>query len=216
MPYDTAVMFDLDGTLADTLADLAAAGNHAFAAVGHPGYPLSDYRRLVGQGLDRLVRDGLPQASATQHRRARAAFLDYYAQHRYDHTRPYDGIGPLLDQLAQRQVTTAVMSNKPHEAAVDMVQRVFGPWRFAAVSGHRDGYAVKPEPTAALEMAERCGIPPHRWLYLGDTDVDMLTAVAAGFRPVGVTWGFRDAQELRDAGAVHLIDHPAQLLPLLD
>ena len=209
-------MFDLDGTLIDTLADLAAAGNHAFAAVGFPGYPAPEYRRLVGQGLDQLMLDGLPQATDAQRREAKAAFLRHYAQHRYDQTRPYDGIPELLDQLDRRGIPTAVMSNKPHEAADDMVRQLLGAARFAAVRGHQAGYPVKPDPTAALEIAEQLGVPADRWFYLGDTDVDMLTARAAGFRPVGVTWGFRDRAELQAAGAAHLIDHPRQLIDLLE
>ena len=210
-----AVMFDLDGTLADTLADLAAAGNHAFSSVGRTGYPVERYRTLAGQGLDRLIRDGLGAADEAMVAAAAEAFLAFYQRHRYDQTRPYPGISELLDVLAWRSVAMAVMSNKPDEAAADMMRQVFGRWTFAAVRGHRAGYAVKPDPVAALEIAAELQVPPSRWVYVGDTDVDMATGRAAGFFTVGVTWGFRDQQELLDAGAHQIIHEPAELLTLL-
>jgi phosphoglycolate phosphatase len=214
MPY-AAVMFDLDGTLADTLADIATAGNHAMAAVGRPGFPVDRYRTLAGQGLPRLIEDAL----GTEHQHlfdaAFAEFKAHYATHRYDQTRPFDGIAELLDTLSRDGVLLAVMSNKPDEATVDMVQQVFGRWDFAAVRGHLDGYPVKPDPRAAVEMAGELGVPPSDWAYVGDTDVDMQTGKAAGFFTVGVTWGFRDENELRRCGADAIIDRPAELLPRL-
>ncbi|MEM7625268.1 MAG: HAD family hydrolase [Planctomycetota bacterium] len=214
MPCD-AVMFDLDGTLADTLADIAAAGNHAFSAVGRPTYPVADYRTLAGQGLDRLIRDGLGPDHGGLFDDAIKYFRRHYAAHRFDHTAPYPGIDELLDALTAGGVSLAVMSNKPDEATVDMVDHVFGRWDFAAVRGHRRGYPVKPDPKAALEISEELGIAAARWAYVGDTDVDMLTGRAAGFFTVGVTWGFRDEAELRDAGADAIIDRPERLLNLI-
>lgn len=209
-----AVMFDLDGTLADTLADIAAAGNHAFAAVERPGFPVADYRRLAGQGLERLIRDGLGPAHLCHFDAAHAAFLAHYTAHRFDHTAPYPGIAELLDRLVRDGVKLAVMSNKPDEATADTVRHVFGRWPFAAVRGHRAGYPVKPDPQAALEITEELDIPPSRWMYVGDTDVDMQTGRRAGFFTVGVTWGFRGEAELRDAGADAIIRDPAALLAL--
>ncbi|MEL7089700.1 MAG: HAD family hydrolase [Planctomycetota bacterium] len=213
MSYD-AIMFDLDGTLADTLADIAAAGNHAFAAVGRPTFPVADYRTLAGQGLERLIRDGLGPEHAGLFDDACAAFHEYYAVHRYDRTAPYPGVAELLDELVARNIRLAVMSNKPDEATVDMVDHVFSRWDFAAVRGHRPGYPVKPNPQAPREICAETGIAPERWLYVGDTDVDMQTGRRAGFFTVGVTWGFRDEAELRDAGADAIIDRPAQFLTL--
>ncbi|MEM9914838.1 MAG: HAD-IA family hydrolase [Planctomycetota bacterium] len=215
MRFD-AVMFDLDGTLADTLRDLSEAGNHAMAVVGRPTYSLDEYRTLVGQGLDRLIHDALGPEHQDLFDQAIAAFRGYYAEHRYDHCAPYPGIAALLDALTAAGSKLAVMSNKPDEATVDMVQRVFGAWDFAAVRGHREGYPVKPDPTAALEIAEELGVPPERWLYVGDTDVDMQTGKRAGFFTVGVTWGFRSRSELESNGADYLTDRPAQVLDALD
>lgn len=214
MTHD-AVMFDLDGTLADTLADIAAAGNHAMRAVGRPTFMGDDYRTLAGQGLERLIVDALGPEHQSMFQEAIARFSEHYAVHRFDQCRPYDGVPEMLDALVSDGLALAVMSNKPDEAAVDMVGRVFGRWHFAAVRGHRAGYPVKPDPTAALEIANELAVPPARWVYVGDTDVDMHTGKAAGFFTVGVTWGFRGEDELVQAGADAIIRHPAELRPLL-
>lgn len=210
-----AVMFDLDGTLADTLDDLATAANHALTHVGRPTYPTDRYRTLVGRGLDRLMQDALGPSHQDLFAPAREAFLAYYTLHRYDRTAPYPGIADLLDRLVQADLRLAVMSNKPDEATRDMVEKVFGRWSFDAARGHVAGYPVKPDPTAPLEIAEQLQIPARDWAYVGDTDVDMFTGKAAGFFTVGVTWGFRDEAELQGAGADAIIHQPAQLLPLL-
>lgn len=214
MKFD-AVMFDLDGTLADTLRDLSEAGNHAMAAVGRPTYAIDEYRTLVGQGLDRLIHDALGPDHQASFDDAIAAFHRYYADHRYDHCAPYPGVADLLDTLTAHGTKLAVMSNKPDEATVDMVQRVFGRWDFAAVRGHRAGYPVKPNPKAPLEICDQLGITPDRWAYVGDTDVDMHTGKAAGFFTVGVSWGFRSVDEMQAAGADAIIDHPSELLARL-
>lgn len=210
-----AVMFDLDGTLADTLEDLAAAGNHALAAVGRPGYPVPRYRQLVGRGLEQLMIDALGAEHAGLVPAAKAAFLAYYAEHRYDHTRPYDGIAELLDALTAGRVPMAVLSNKPDAAAVDMVETIFGRWPFVAVRGQRDGCAAKPDPAGALEVCAEVGVSAGRWVYVGDSDVDMLTARAAGFYAVGVAWGFRGRDELVAAGADVVVQTPGEILGVL-
>lgn len=210
-----AVMFDLDGTLADTLEDLAAAGNHALAAVGRPGYPVQRYRQLVGRGLDQLVADALGPEHAGLGGAAKEAFLDYYAQHRYDHTGPYAGIADLLDALNAARVPMAVLSNKTDSAAVDMVQTLFGRWDFVATRGHRADCAPKPDPAGAWEVCTEAGVPAEGWIYVGDSDVDMLTARAAGFYAVGVAWGFRGRDELVAAGADVVVDTPGQILGVL-
>lgn len=210
-----AVMFDLDGTLADTLRDLAEAGNHAMSAVGRPTFTHNQYRTLVGQGLDRLIHDALGPDHQDLFDDAVAAFHRHYADHRYDHCAPYPGIAELLDALIVQGRKLAVMSNKPDEATVDMVARVFGRWAFDAMRGHRQGSPVKPDPQAALAICDELGIPPQRWVYVGDTNVDMFTGKRAGFFTVGVSWGFRSVDELADAGADAIIDQPSELLALL-
>ncbi len=206
------VMFDLDGTLADTLEDLAHAANHALAQLGRPPHDLPRYRYFVGQGVENLFRAALGTDDAALIGPAVATFKQHLAAHQYDHSRPYAGIPDLLDELTRRGRRLAVMSNKPDDRCTEMVQTLFGRWGWDAVRGHREGYAVKPDPRAALEIAAELGIEPEAWLYVGDTRADMLTGTAAGFFTVGVTWGFRDEAELRDGGADAIIHHPSELL----
>lgn len=210
-----AVMFDLDGTLADTLVDLATAANHALGTVGRPPHPTDAYRRFVGQGVESLFRAALGTDDPALTGPCVERFTAHLAEHQYDHSGPYPGVPELLDALAERGLTLAVMSNKPEARTVEMVGVLFGRWPWAAVRGHRDGYPVKPEPAAALEIADQLGVPPAEWVYVGDTRVDMLTGRAAGFYTVGVTWGFRDEAELRDSGADAIIHAPDGLLGLV-
>lgn len=209
------VMFDLDGTLADTLQDLANAANHAIALHGRPPHPLTAYRHFVGQGVENLFRAALDTEDDALIMPCVERFKAHLAAHQYDHSSPYDGVPELLDALVQRGVKIAVMSNKPDERTVEMVDTLFGRWRWDAVRGHRAGYAVKPDPTAALEIARELDVPPDAWAYVGDTRADMLTGTAAGFFTVGVTWGFRDEDELRTSGAHAIIHHPSELPGLL-
>ncbi len=209
-----AVLFDLDGTLADTLVDIAAAANHALTQLGHAPIPVPKFRYLAGQGLEYLITHALGPAHAAQVPQGMALFRAYYADHSLDHTRPFDGMTAVLDELPRLGVRMAVLSNKPHPATLFVMEKVFGRWTFDAVLGHREGSALKPDPAGAVEIAGAMNIPADRWLYLGDTSVDMQTAVAAGMYPVGVLWGFRDEQELRESGAKVIIREPAEILRL--
>jgi len=214
MRYDT-VMFDLDGTLLDTLADLTAAGNYALTAVGRPTYSLDDYRTLVGQGVRQLFVDALGPDHQDLLEESITQFKRYYADHRFDTTAPYAGIDAMLDDLSTAGAKLAVLSNKPHEATVDVVGRYFPLVRWSAIRGYKDGTPPKPEPDSAREVLATVGYPPQRWVYVGDTKVDMLTGKAAGMYTVGVAWGFRSVQELRDNGADAIIQTPAQLVDLV-
>ncbi len=208
-------MFDLDGTLADTLRDLADAANHAIASLDHAPHPQDSYRHFVGQGVENLFRAALDTTDPSRIGPCVERFKAYLAEHQYDHTALYPGISDLLDELSLRGFKLAVMSNKPDERCVEMVDSLLSRWPWDAVRGHRPGYGVKPDPRAALEIASEVGLAPDAWHYVGDTRVDMLTGAAAGFYTVGVTWGFRDEAELRDAGARAIIHHPSELLGLL-
>lgn len=210
------IMFDLDGTLADTLDGIALAGNHAFTTLGGEGFDRQRYRHLAGQGLEHLIRTGLgDRADNAAVTRGMALFRGYYAEHWRETTRPYDGIAELLDELTARRLALAVLSNKPDAATQEVMAHTFARWRFDAVRGHREGAPLKPDPAAALAIAAELSIPPDRWLYVGDTDVDMRTANRAGMFAVGVLWGFRDQAELRESGARAIITEPAALLDLL-
>ncbi len=211
-----AVIFDLDGTLADTLSDIAEAMNRALEAHDLPTLEPDAYRTLVGEGVERLVKRAVP----TDRPELIGPVLDdlkrYYAEHMLDRTTAYSGIPELLDRLTERQIPMAIVSNKPEPATRWMVERMFDRWHFAAVVGGTDGVPLKPDPTAVLKIAGDLGIEPSACVYLGDTMIDMQTAVAAGMYPVGALWGFRDRDELLAHGAKALVTEPLDLLALLN
>ena len=215
MPY-RAVLFDLDGTLLDTLEDLADSTNAALAALGFPPHPVDEYRTLVGDGIRNLALRALPDGrrdDATVDRCIRLTREEY--GRRWDaKTRPYPGVPELLDELARRGVRMAILSNKPDAATGEVVAKLLPRWQFDVVRGAREGVPLKPDPAAALEVAEALGAAPAEVLYLGDTNTDMRTARAAGMRAVGALWGFRTAEELQTAGAQDLVARPQDLLEL--
>jgi phosphoglycolate phosphatase len=215
MRFD-AVIFDLDGTLADTLEDIADAVNHALALHGAPTHSRETYRHLVGEGVERLVERALPPERQDLKDAVYAAVRDHYIAHMLDKTVPYEGVPEMLETLAERGMPMAVLSNKPSPATEQIVEHLFPSTQFAAVVGHTPELAHKPDPASALEIARRLGAEPARCLYLGDTSTDMETAVAAGMVPVGALWGFRDREELETHGARVLIEQPLDLIPLLD
>ena len=215
MTFD-AVVFDLDGTLADTLSDIAAAMNYALARNGLRERNADDYRGLVGEGVIRLVERAVPADRPHLVPPVLADLRAYYGEHMLDRTRAYPGVSELLDGLVARGLPIAVLSNKPQAATRWMVERMFGENRFAAVRGGRDDVPLKPDPTALLAIIRDLDAVPGRSAYVGDTRTDMETAVAAGVLPVGAAWGFRDRRELVEHGARAVIDRPLELLELLD
>ena len=205
------VLFDLDGTLVNTLEDIACAMNHALREYGLREYPLDEYRYLVGNGAAVLSRRAVAQRQDMAGR-VHAAYQAYYETHRDVKSRPYQGIPELLRALKARGLKTMVLSNKPDADTRGVISTYFGEGLFDLVRGQREGVPVKPDPGAALEMAGELGLKPEEVLYLGDTSVDMNCAVRAGMCPVGVLWGFREAEELRASGAACLIREPGELL----
>jgi len=211
-----AVMFDLDGTLADSLGDIAAAGNAMLASFGRPARPIADYRYLAGQGIEYLVAHALggevdEATVAVGVARVRA----YYAEHGHVQTRPYPGVAGMLDTLVGRGATLAVLTNKPQEPAAALLSRLYARWTFAVVRGALPGGPLKPDPAGALAIIGELGIAADRWVYVGDTRVDMQTGKRAGLFTVGVTWGFRDEAELREHGADAIVHEPTELPALL-
>ncbi len=212
-----AVLFDLDGTLLDTLEDLANAGNRVLAAQALPFHAIEAYRYFVGNGITTLVERMLPPS----HRHPRqieetvAAFQHEYAYNWHDRTMLYAGIPDMLDQLAEAGLQLAILSNKPDAFTRVCVEHFLPRWSFDPIFGQRPGVPRKPDPAAALDIAGQLGLRPAEVLYAGDSDIDMHTARAAGMDAVGVLWGFRGADELRQAGAGWLIAHPLELLPIL-
>jgi phosphoglycolate phosphatase len=213
-----AVLFDLDGTLLDTLADIAQAANEALAVEGLPAHPDADYRDFIGDGVAMLFRRALPPGSADEARVARCveAFQVTYSRHWDRRTRPYPGIPELLDALTARGMALAVLSNKPDDFTRMYGDRYLAPWPFRIVVGHREGVPRKPDPAGALEIAGRLGLEPAAIAYVGDSGVDMKTARGAGMYAVGVNWGFRPEEELWANGADAIIGHPFELLGVLD
>jgi phosphoglycolate phosphatase len=190
-----AVVFDLDGTIADTLADIGSAMNHVLEEEGLPVHPLADYRRFVGMGARELVH----RAAGRFDERLLLAFRARYVDHLVDRTRPYPGIEELLGELVRRGVPLAVLSNKPHRFTVRIVEALFAGVPFVTVFGERDGIPKKPDPTALLEITVRFALPPADCVLVGDSEIDVQTAHAASARAIAVTWGFRDRVELERA-----------------
>ena len=211
------VIFDLDGTLLDTIGDLAVACNAVLALRGLPEHSYAEYCHFVGTGIMRLVERALPEPMRTPETVAavRADFVKYYTEPIDAHTKPYAGIPELVAELVRRGVSLAVASNKFQAGTEKLVRLFFPGMAFAAVFGQRPGVPLKPSPAVVEEILTLTGTAREEVLYVGDSGVDIETAAAAGVRSAGVTWGFRDRQELVGAGAVHIVDRPAQLLELL-
>ncbi|MEM7575933.1 MAG: HAD family hydrolase [Planctomycetota bacterium] len=210
MRFD-AVIFDLDGTLIDSLDDIMAAGNHAMRTVNRPEHSREAGAQLAGQGLPYFVEHALGPDHQHLYDQAIEAHRSYYAEHCGEFSRPFEGIHEMLDALVKASMPLNVLSNKPHFATVKDVAGFFGEITFKHVIGHREGYPPKPDPTSALEMCDQLGFPAERIAYVGDTAADMLTASAAGFFAIGVTWGFRDRAELEANGAHVVVDEVAVL-----
>ena len=212
-----AVLFDLDGTLLDTLEDLATAANRVLMAMALPPHPVAAYRTFVGEGLSTLVERILPATERTPERVAEAMhhFETVYATTWHERSAPYPGIADMLDLLASHGIRLSILSNKPDAFTRLCVHRLLANWRFDPLLGQRPGVPKKPDPAAALEIASLLGLQAAEILYVGDSGVDMQTARAAGMDAIGVLWGFRGAEELLAAGACRLIAHPGELPPVV-
>ena len=213
-----AVLFDLDGTLLDTLRDIGEACNRVLMARGFPPHPIDAYRYLVGDGARVLLSRALPEGRRDDET-IEACLADYLAEYARGwnvHTQPYEGVGELLDSLAQAGLKLAVLSNKPHPFTVQCVETFLARWTFQVVRGQTDAFPRKPDPASALDVARHLGAAPTRVLYVGDTATDMQTAASAGMVAVGVLWGFRERDELEANGATHVVTHPREILPLVE
>lgn len=213
-----AVIFDMDGTLLDTLEEIADAMNAALASLGYPPHDYPAYRGYVGNGMDVLARRVLPETDHNDAAVARCveAMREIYGQQYAYKSRPYDGIPALLDALTRRGIRTAILSNKPDDFTRQMTAELLSHWHFELVRGIIPGQPRKPDPAPALAMATALGIEPARIVFMGDSSIDMLTATRAGMFPVGVLWGFRTRAELAESGARLLIEHPSRLLELFE
>ena len=212
-----AVIFDLDGTLIDTIDDIADSMNHVLEGMGLPTHPVGAYKIFVGNGVGHLVTEAVTASGGTKELipGALALYIEEYGRNLANKTRPYDGVAELVGELVSRGIKIAVLSNKPHLATIEVMRQYFPDVEFDVVFGQRENVRRKPYPDGAVEISETLKISPSQFLYLGDTNVDMATARDAGMTPVGALWGFRDEAELLEGGAKCVIYSPAGLLELL-
>ena len=208
------VIFDLDGTLLDTIADLAESANHALKQLGYPTRDVETIRTFVGNGVNKLLFRALPDEEKTEENmmRMRTHFVPYYDAHNADLSAPYPGIVALLEELQAKGLRMAVASNKYQKATAKLVKHYFPMIDFVEVLGQREGINVKPDPTIVFDILQKAGVSKEETLYVGDSGVDMQTAINAGVDAIGVTWGFRPRTELEDFHPMGLIDQAEELL----
>lgn len=211
-----AVIFDLDGTLLDTVEDIAISVNHVLEHNSLPKHNLDDYRQFVGRGIGKLVEQATPEHLHSESflRKIYSEVIAEYSKNLDHYTKPYLGITELLDGLAEKNIRMAILSNKAHEFMDDVVQSYFTNWQFEVIFGARKNVPTKPNPYSVFEIMQIMRLLPAEVVYVGDTDIDMQTANAAGVYPVGVAWGFRKREELIQNGAKLIIDYPHELLKL--
>lgn len=207
-----AVIFDMDGTLLNSLEDLADSMNQVLQERGLPVYPVADYRNFVGSGAIQLVARVLPKDQESLIKDCLDDFLAAYARNWKVKTRLYPGVADLLDALTARKTPLSVLTNKPQDFAELCMREFFAHWPFFLTVGQRPNVPVKPDPAGPRQIIKALGCDPAEVLYVGDTNVDMGTAVNAGMFPLGVLWGFRDEEELRQAGALAIARQPSDIL----
>lgn len=207
------VIFDLDGTLLNTIADLAAATNYALTQFGYPTHSTDAYRFFVGNGINKLFERALPEADRTPENvlRIRSKFVPYYNIHNADLSRPYPGIEDLLNLLQQHHIQIAVASNKYQEATAKLIGQYFPAIRFTAVFGQRENVPTKPDPQVVNEIIQLAGVSKEEVMYIGDSGVDMQTGLNAGVTTIGVCWGFRPKSELQEFHPDLLVEKPEDI-----
>ena len=202
------VIFDLDGTLLNTIADLAHSTNYALNKLGYPTHEIDQYHFMVGNGINKLFERALPEGEKSEENvlRVRKQFIPYYDQHNADDSCPYPGIPELLSNLKTACIQLAVASNKYHSATQKLIEHYFPEIHFTAVFGQREGRNVKPDPTIVFDILKIAGVDKKEVLYVGDSGVDMQTAANAGITACGVTWGFRPRTELEKFNPSYIVD----------
>ena len=212
-----AVLFDLDGTLVNSLYDLAAATNYCLENEGLATHDLEKYRYFIGNGIPNLIERALPEGQKTPERieEVKEKFLRRYSEHCCDKTAPYEGIPELIATLKQRGIKVAIITNKAQSMTDIIVKKLFCD-DFVYVLGKREDFPLKPDPSSARYLMEKLSLTPETCLFVGDSGVDMQTALNAGIKSVGVLWGFREREELLENGANYIIDAPHQLLGIIE
>lgn len=213
-----SVIFDLDGTLLDTIEDLGDSVNEVLLARSYPTHSYEKYCLFIGDGMENLIRRSLPNECLNDEHLIEEVLKDYqeaYTRNWNKKSRPYDGIMECLEDLKSRNIISAVLSNKPHHFTEICVESLIGNEHFDVVLGQREGVEKKPSPIGALEICHTIKVNPKDVVFVGDTNVDILTGVAAGMTTIGVLWGFREEEELREAGANFIISSPSQILEVI-
>ncbi len=210
-----SIIFDLDGTLLDTLEDLAETGNDVLLKLGFSAHALDEYRQFVGDGMRMLVKRMLPlDAGDKVVDEGVRLFKEIYQERWQRNCCLYEGVGAMLAALENKSIPFSVLSNKPHAFTVQFCDRFFPEKPFAVVRGQQDGFPKKPHPDGALEIAAQMGTPPADVFFVGDSNVDMQTAINAGITAVGVSWGFRGVEELRESGVSGFLNKPYTTIEL--
>ncbi|MCU0713661.1 MAG: HAD family hydrolase [Pirellula sp.] len=211
------VIFDLDGTLLDSIADIGTAANRVLEELGKPTHPIPAYQFLVGDGVSVLFQRALPQTIADHALMSQCIklFEEAYSEEWNKRSKPYNGIPILLNSLLEARLRVGILSNKPEEFTIRCSNYFFPNVPFDLVVGHSDRFPRKPDPASACWMAQQWEVDSNRIAYVGDTNTDMKTAVGAGFFAIGVTWGFRPESELREHGAMQLVHSATELQDFL-
>jgi len=213
-----AVIFDMDGTLLDTLDDIACSMNTTLAELGYPPHERDAYKGFVGAGIDAMAAKVLPKDARTESNISRCIALmrREYSKRWAGTTRPYPGIPKLLDTLNEKGVMMSVLSNKIDSFTKEMAGYFLGSWVFGEVLGLNPDAPAKPDPSSALSIARNLGVRPDQCIFVGDSDIDMMTAVRAGMLPAGALWGYQNEQRLVSGGAGVLLGAPLDLLRYLE
>ncbi|MGL5318946.1 MAG: HAD family hydrolase [Bacteroidales bacterium] len=211
------VIFDLDGTLLNTIDDLAASTNYALSKHGYPEHELNAYRYFVGNGINKLIERALPEQERSEAKvlELRKDFVAYYEQHSADLTTPYTGICEMLSILKEEGIKLAVASNKYQAGTETLVEKYFSPFGFQAVYGQREGVIPKPDPAVVFDILRDTEISKEKVLYVGDSGVDMQTAKAAGLIAIGVSWVFRPVSELEVYAPDYIVDQPHEIIQII-
>lgn len=211
------IIFDLDGTLLNTIADLAHSTNYALNKLGYPTHEIEKYNFMVGNGIDKLFERALPEGEKSKENvlRVRKEFVPYYDVHNADDSRPYSGMPELLAYLQASGIQIAVASNKYQTATQKLIDHYFPEIHFTAVFGQREGVKVKPDPTVVFDILEVAKVTKEDVLYVGDSGVDMQTAANAGVTACGVTWGFRPRAELEEFSPQYIVDTAEEIKRLI-
>lgn len=211
-----AVIFDLDGTLVNSLDDLAVATNYALEQHGFKPYPVEDYKYLVGDGMVKLIERAIStdNISPDTFKAVFDCFMNYYRGHYLVHTKEYEGVIEAVNTLKDMGLKLAVVSNKADDMTNIIVKEFFGD-SFDRVTGKREGYPTKPDPTLTLKIIDEMGVKPEECIFVGDSGMDCANAVNSGCYPLGVLWGFRQKEELLQNGAKTIINHPNEIVPFV-